>query len=78
MDGLYPKYKGITALRHGKKEEGMKRQLGCLIAGKDPLSLIHCNLLPKAPVGERALLAQINSPIGIINAGSFHAPPGVI
>jgi exonuclease III len=64
-------------LRPPLPDEGRKRKLGCALLGKYPFRLSRFYLLPEAPIPERTLIADIETPVGFIKAGSFHAPPGV-
>jgi endonuclease/exonuclease/phosphatase family metal-dependent hydrolase len=64
-------------LRPPQLDEGLGRRLGCAILGQAPYRLKQAFLLEQAPLPERALIVEVETPIGPLTLCSFHAPPGV-
>lgn len=64
-------------LRPPQADEGRGRRLGCALLGQAPFRFKQAFLLEDAPLPERALIAEVESPVGPLTLVSFHAPPGV-
>ncbi len=64
-------------LRPPQADEGRGRRLGCAICGQFPFRFKQAFLLEDAPLPERALIVEVESPLGPLTLVSFHAPPGV-
>jgi hypothetical protein len=46
------------------------------LLGRAPFFFKDASLLPSVAAPERALVADVESPIGVIKACAFHVPPG--
>ena len=64
-------------LRSPQGDEGRGRRLGCALLGQATYRFKHAFLLEQAPLPERALIVEVESPIGPLTLVSFHAPPSV-
>jgi endonuclease/exonuclease/phosphatase family metal-dependent hydrolase len=64
-------------IRPPQPNEGPGRRLGCALFGQAPFRLKQSFLLESAPLPERTLIVEADSPTGPLNLVSFHTPPGV-
>jgi endonuclease/exonuclease/phosphatase family metal-dependent hydrolase len=64
-------------LRPPQVDEGRGRRLGCALLGQAPFLFKQAFLLEQAPLPERSLIVEVETPTGPLTLCSFHAPPGV-
>jgi endonuclease/exonuclease/phosphatase family metal-dependent hydrolase len=76
VDGLFAWDAFSLKLRPPGEGEGRSRRLGCSLLGTTSTRLHSCSLVSGLTFPERALVATVEGPGGVVMVCSFHTPPG--